>query len=106
MVINYPRSGARINEGGVDDSVWTMEHALNVAGLTTPRWRNDRQDILTRYANLNAVTTGEIREIFGIWTKERRKEEMMARAATAVAAAAAALADATAFAAAAAAVVA
>ena len=111
MVINYPRSGVRrnlVNEGGQvveRDMEWTMEHALDVAGLTAPRWRYDRQSILTGYANLNADTTHEIRQIFGFWTKERRKEEMVARAATAVAAAAAALADATAFAAAAAAVV-
>jgi len=108
MVINYPRSGDRMNfvyprEGGelveVDDKVWTMEYALDVAGLTAARWDEERQSILTRYANLNAVTTREIREIFGKWTKERRRGELVARAAAAAAAASDAAATAAALAA-------
>lgn len=94
MVINYPRSGERKNfvypRGGgglveVDDRAWTMEHALDIAGLSEAGWADVRKSILTRYANLNAARTNEIREIFGDWTKARREEERVARAARRVA---------------------
>lgn len=91
MVINYPRSGERKNfvypreEGAqlvqVDDRTWTMEHALDTAGLSEAGWPDERKSILTRYADLNAAHTSEIREIFGKWTKARREEERVARAA-------------------------
>ncbi|KAF8867604.1 hypothetical protein CPB84DRAFT_1859225 [Gymnopilus junonius] len=97
MVINYPRVGERINsvyprEGGglvkVDNRAWTMEYALNTAGLTEAAWPDVRASILTKYADLNAARTNEIWEIFGEWTKARREEERAARAAAAANAAA------------------
>ncbi|KDR77738.1 hypothetical protein GALMADRAFT_1326624 [Galerina marginata CBS 339.88] len=92
MVINYPRIGERINfiyprEGGElverNDSAWTMEHALNMVGLTHGEWPDIRAEILNRYADLNEAHTNEIREIFGAWTKARREEERAARVADA-----------------------
>jgi len=103
MVINYPRTGDRKNhvyprEGGVaveeDDRAWTMEHALDTAGLTAAGWPLKREEILSRYATLDAAKTIQIREIFGHWTKARREVERMARAARKVADDAKAVADA------------
>ncbi|KAF8961831.1 hypothetical protein BDZ97DRAFT_1920954 [Flammula alnicola] len=88
MVINYPRVGERRNpvyprQGGelveMDDTLWTMEYALTMAGLTTIGWPAERQQILERYAVLNEAHTNEIREIFGNWTKARRAAERTAR---------------------------
>lgn len=103
MVINYPRTGDRKNnvyprEGGAavekDDRAWTMGHALDTAGLTAADWPLKREEILSRYATLDAAKTLEIREIFGNWTKARREVERIARAARKVANDAKAVADA------------
>ena len=103
MVINYPRTGDRKNdvyprEGGAavekDDRAWTMECALDTAGLTATDWPLKRGEILSLYAALDAANTIEIREIFGDWTKARREVERIARAAQKAANDAKAVADA------------